>query len=444
MPPSLLLVAALSVGQPDPGRPPAPPTPTLFAADRTSGPGPDANPGPKAEPDPKGATKPKNGDEKSDEKKDENGQKEEEKPPERFALMTALAGTHLGAWLDTNKVTVQGWTELSYTASSVRGSLLPLGFNYLADELLVQQNWLRIERAVDPKAKGPTFGFRSDTILPGSDYRFTIARGLFDDQLTANNGQPRRYGIDPVQLYAQAYDPGVYNGLDLKVGRFFAPYGVESIDTTLNQLPSRSYTFIYNPFTHTGVLATLALDETWTVQSGLVTGSDVFLDPAARPTYVGSVKWAPKDSPDSVQFAAILGSNRYDDREAFHNPHIFDLVYTHKLDDRATYTLEVLYGYTRRVPGVGFANWLGVVNYLTYALADDLSATGRLEFFEDFQGQRTGSEGLYTAVTAGVFYKPESWLWVRPEVRYDHNGESRPFRGRPGLFTAALDVVVRW
>jgi hypothetical protein len=40
-------------------------------------------------------------------------------------------------------------------------------------------------------------------------------------------------------------------------------------------------------------------------------------------------------------------------------------------------------------------------------------------------------------------YKPKSWLWVRPELRLDHN-DNRPFAGDPVLFTAALDVMVKW
>jgi hypothetical protein len=51
---------------------------------------------------------------------------------------------------------------------------------------------------------------------------------------------------------------------------------------------------------------------------------------------------------------------------------------------------------------------------------------------------------LYTGATAGVTFKPRRDLLLRPEVRYDYNDESRPFEGQHGLFTAALDVIVRW
>ena len=57
---------------------------------------------------------------------------------------------------------------------------------------------------------------------------------------------------------------------------------------------------------------------------------------------------------------------------------------------------------------------------------------------------RGGPHPLYTALTAGVAYRPCPSLLIRPELRYDYNEQSRPFQGEKGVFTAALDVVVRW
>jgi hypothetical protein len=363
--------------------------------------------------------------------------------PDRWLLMKALQGTYPGWLLDGHKVQVYGWTEGAFTASSAAPDQLPMGFNYRANEAHVQQHWLRVERPVDQSATTPTFGFRSDTLV-GIDYRFTIARGLFDSQLTDNQGEPNTYGVDPVQFYAEGYFPHIGRGLDVKAGRFFAQFGVESIDTTQNLFVSRSYMFIYNPFTHTGALTTLKLDDTWSVQNGLIAGCDVFLDPASSPHYLGSVKWAPPKGPTSVLFSVILGNGRFDRSEAFHNPQVFDVVVTNKLNERLTSTLEGLYGFTSNVPGIGFANWYGVCHYLNYTLTPRLSAVARLELFDDVQGQRTGFEGLYTALTLGVNYRPLRAVLVRPEVRYDCNNESRPFEGRPDVLTAAIDVVLRW
>lgn len=366
-------------------------------------------------------------------------------PPDRWMLMKSLQGTFPGWLLDSQRLQISGWSHASFTASSAAHEQLPMGFNYRANDFLLQQNWLRIERPVITSGTSePTFGFRSDTILPGTDYRFTLARGLFDRQLTANNGQPNLYGIDPIQFYAEAYFPTIGRGLDIKIGRFFCQYGVESNDAPSNALLSHAYTFIYNPFTHTGIMGTLKLTEAWSVQAGLVLGSDIFIDPADTPTYMGSVKWAPPNGRDSVLFSVILGSGRFDTKHNFHNPEVFDLVYSHKINSRLSYTFEGLYGFTTNVPDVGFANWFGVINYFTCDFTPRLSGTTRLEFFDDLQGNRTGFKGLYTVLTAGLSFRPRRDVIIRPEVRYDYNTDSRPFENRHGLLTAATDIILRW
>ena len=366
-------------------------------------------------------------------------------PPDRWLLMRSLQATWPGWVLDSNRLQISGWTDLSFTASSAGNNQLPMGFNSRANDFLLQQNWLRFERpVVTSGTTEPTFGFRSDTILPGADYRFTAARGLFSGQLTANNGQPNLYGIDPIQFYGEAYFPMIGRGLDVKLGRVFCQYGVEANDAPSNALLSHSYTFIYNPFTHTGIMGTLKLTDTWSVQSGVMMGNDIFIDPAANATYMGSVKWAAPIGRDSVLFSVIVGSGRFDQAQSFHNPEVFDLVYTHKFNPRLNYSFEGLYGFTFNVPGVAFANWFGILNYLTYDFTPRLSATVRSEFFDDVQGQRTGFTGLYATMTAGVQFRPRKAVIIRPEIRYDYNPDSRPFENRHGLFTAATDLIVRW
>jgi hypothetical protein len=365
--------------------------------------------------------------------------------PERWELMKVIQGSYAGWLLDGNRMSISGWTDASFTASSDRHSNLPLGFNYRANEPLLQQNWVRFERTVvTTGTSDPSFGFRFDTILPGSDYRFTLARGIFNAQLTAAGGQPQRYGIDPIQFYGEGYFPTIAQGMDVKVGHFFAIYGVESNAAIDNALWSHANTFINNPFTHTGVLTTTKLTPTWTIQAGLVVGSDDFIGPEDTPTFTGGCKWAPPGGRDSVLVTTIVGAGRYNTNRKFHNPDIFDVVYTHQFNARLSYNLEGLYGFTSNVPEIGRANWAGVINYLTYAFTSRLNGNVRLEFFDDFQGQRTGFAGLYSALTLGFNYHPQSWFIVRPEVRYDYNDSSRPYEDKHGLLTAGFDVILRW
>jgi hypothetical protein len=359
--------------------------------------------------------------------------------------MKALQGTPEGDLLTTNRMSVSGWTDMSFTASADHSSNLPLGFNYLANQFALQQNWLRVQQSVvTTGTTEPTFGFRCDTILPGIDYRFTVSRGLFSGQLTENKGQPNTYGIDPVQFYGEAYLPTVARGMDIKVGRMYCQYGAESIDAPPNPLASHSYLFIYDPFTHTGVVTTTQLTLAWSVQLGVIMGPDVFIDPAASPYSMFSFKWAPPSGRDSVLFSGLLGSGKFNEARQFNNPNVLDLVWTHTFNSRLTYTLDALFGYEIDVPDIGTATWFGMANYLTYRLTPRLAGTARLEFFDDIDGNRTNFKGLYTAVTAGVNFQPHRAIIFRPEVRYDYNSESAPFEGKHGLFTATADVIVRW
>jgi hypothetical protein len=366
-------------------------------------------------------------------------------PPDRWFLMKALQGTWPGAALDAERLSILGWTEVSYTASSVHDNHLPLGFNYLANQFALQQNWLRVERSVVTSGTTePTFGFRSDTILPGIDYRFTLPRGIFNRQLTANDGLPNTYGIDPVQFYVEAYFPTIGRGLDIKIGRMVCQYGVETIDAPPNALASHAYTFIYDPFTQTGIMGTLQLTPAWSVQLGAILGPDVFIDPAASPYGMFSIKWAPPNGRDSVLISGLFGSGRFNQAEQFNNPNIIDLLYVHTFNPRLTYTLDTLFGYQTNIPDIGSATWFSFVNYLTYKLTPRLSSTTRLELFNDVDGNRTGFKGLYTALTVGVTFLLRKDIIFRPEIRYDYNVDSRPFQGQHGVFTATTDLIVRW
>jgi hypothetical protein len=366
-------------------------------------------------------------------------------PPDRWLLMRTLQGTWPGWLLDGSRMSISGWTDLSFTASAATNSNLPMGFNYRANDFAVQQNWIRFERSVVASGTTePTFGFRSDTILPGIDYRFTASRGLLSSQLTANNGQPNIYGIDPVQFYGEAYFPTVVRGLDVKLGRMFCQYGAEAIDAPSNALASHSYTFIYDPFTHTGIMGTLQITPAWSIQLGAVLGPDVFIDPAASPYGMFSVKWAPPNGRNSVLLSGLLGSGRFNAPEQFNNPNIIDLVVIHIFSSRFTYTLDSLAGYETNVPGIGTATWFSAVNYLTWKFTPRLSGTTRLELFDDVAGNRTSFRGLYTALTAGLSFQPRKDIILRPELRYDYNGESRPFENKHGLLTATADAVLRW
>ena len=202
-------------------------------------------------------------------------EEKQEEEAQKFFLMKLLDNRSSGEFLDKSGITIKGYADMNYTASTAKGSNLPMAMNYKANQFLLEQNSIIIEKAVDTNAKEMTWGFTVMGILPGSDYQFTMQTNLMDSQLTDNNGQPNTYGVDAPQFFVETYNPNFAKGLDTKVGRFYTILFNESIDPTQNKLVSRALTFMNNPFTHTGVLTETKLDR-WTFYNGLTCGADVF------------------------------------------------------------------------------------------------------------------------------------------------------------------------
>lgn len=364
-------------------------------------------------------------------------------PPERqWPLMEELQGTWSGDWLDRQGIRISGWAESTYTAASqTRGDLLT-GFNFLPNQYMLQQNWIRIERPIQDEKSN--VGYHLDWILPGTDYRFTLARGLFDGQLTANDGGPNLYGIDPVQFYVDWRIPVVMEGLTVRVGRFFCPYGIDSLAAPENFLACDSYSDFYDPFTVTGVLTTLKLNNTWTVVNGLVLGPDTFIDPVARPTYLGRVENHRPGSPLSWSSTLLLTPGGYNVSEQKNMQSLVDFVWTYNLDSRNRLGGEIVFGWEENVPEIGLATWYGIQAYYRHFTSSQYDWAARVEFFNDIQGQLTGFPGLYTAVTTGINYYPCKALIIRPNLRADVNTDSKPFNGKAALFQAIANVIVRW
>lgn len=332
---------------------------------------------------------------------------------------------------------VEGWVEGGYTGSSARRSNLPYGFNLRADDPTLNQAWIGLEHPMVKDRPGRRAGLRFD-LFAGSDYAFTRARGIFPRQSS-------EIGFDPLQFYVEGHVDGLARGTDVRIGKFSSPIGQEYNAGPSNLLPSHSYSFIYNPFTHTGVYAQTALDDDWTLLNGVATGSDVFVDPAARPTYLNGARWVDHtDTRRSLQLFTILGPARFDVEHGYNHIDVVDLCVTYPLSRRLLFLGHAVHGWEDAVPGLGDVDWTGLVPYLDYTFSGELAATLRLEFFDDDEGNRTGFAGEYRAATLGLRWKAMRWLVVRPELRFDDHPGAAPFEGRGHLTTATLDAFVKW
>ncbi|MFM8275336.1 MAG: outer membrane beta-barrel protein [Gemmata sp.] len=441
---ALVLLTAMTAGQPPADLPrlvPVPPVPQPGAlAQQPSG----------APMQPVTPVPPMNGnangncDEKKEEKKDE---------PKPYALMRLLETTQFGQNLTERGISISGWVQGNYTASSANRNNLPLTFNDRADFWQMNQNYLRIAKEVDPTKQEFQLGFRTDWVLPGTDGRFSVVRGLWDNQLKppgANGALPNYYPIDLFQVYADAFLPNLGpNGSTVRVGRFATHVGYELFQGAETPFLQRSYLFQYNPFTHSGVWVTTGLNDTWTVSNGVSVGTDNFFgDPTNRFTYLGQLKWAPKDGKSTASFNVVLTDNKYQASQAFPLYDVYNFVFTHKFNDNLTYVADATYSNMENAPQsdgtTGFASWYGTAQYLIYKHNDQFTSNFRAEVFDDTKGARTGFRGVYNEFSYGLAYSPTQALIVRPTVRYDYNYTSRPFEGKRDLFTAAMDVIIRY
>ena len=302
----------------------------------------------------------------------------------------------------------------------------------------MNQNFLRIAKSIDTSKQEFQMGGLAELILPGTDARFSAARGLLDKW----GGD---YRIDLFQAYIETFHPNLGpQGTSIKTGKFATLVGYELVQAAETPFLSRSYVFQYDPFTHTGALATTPLNDTWSVSNGLALGSDNFIGAPARLTYLGQLKWAPKEARTNALFNVVVTDPTFDQSGNFPFYNTYNTVITHKINDKLSGVLDATASHMDGVPNVGTAWWYGAAGYAIYKFNDKLTATWRNELFEDNRGVRTGFEGLYYETTLGVTWSPIRCLMLRPCVRYDHNFNSGAFEGKQSLFTACMDAIVRW
>jgi hypothetical protein len=406
----------------------------------------------------------------------------EAKPDDKGYFMNVLDGSSLGSALDSGGIKISGWADMSYTASTRNVSNRPLGWNDRADTALLQQFWVNIEKPIDWSSPEIQQGFKVG-LLYGSDYRYTLIRGLFNSQLKngnldakeANGFEQNIYGGDIPEFYYSLFLPGICGeGTEFRIGRMFSLFGYESNAAVLNPLMSHSYAFISTPFFNTGVQAITKINSNVTVTNMLTNGDDVFFDGSQKWRYQGQLKLTSDDQSQWLALTTSFGEGKFDASqpngpaqkittiglayEPFgrNNGNYFNLVYSNKLTEDFSVALEALYAYQQNVPaaatsspttfggGTGTAHWESVAGYAKYDFSEMCSGIIRAEVFRDAQGTQTGFDGTYYSGTLGLQIKPFSSIMIRPEVRYDYNNDSTPFNGHHGLFTAGADVIFKF
>jgi hypothetical protein len=393
-------------------------------------------------------------------------------------------------------IVIGGWANggITYNATSPSNNFNgPVTFADRSGEFQLNQLNLFIQRAVATEGDSFDIGGRFD-IMFGTDSIFTQAYGVpaydvntlqplnrnhWDLDLLGSNDN-RFYDLALPQAYLEMYAP-IGNGLNIKIGHFYTPIGYETVPAPDNFFYTHAYTMQYGePFTHTGILGNYAVDSNWSVMGGVVTASATGGWDGGWDKQLGNwagiagTTWTSTDKNTSANVSGTYGGTSEHSSQSWG---IYSIVLKHNITDKTHLMLQHDHGYANNVqastPNVD-AEWYGVNTHLTYDVTDTVTAGLRGEWFRDQNGFRVCSPGRvaaatnvidnigtagsyaanflstcsaasYYAFTAGVTWKPTTWLRLRPNVRYDWADGARPFGNlKQDQFLFSTDLTVNF
>ncbi len=366
--------------------------------------------------------------------------------------MTALDGAQ-------GRTKIYGWLEPSVNGSTSSRSNSPEADDAYSNRLELDQAVVYIERLPDTVQQSHVdWGFHL-TAFYGTDYRYTADKGYLSFQLINDHHQ---YGFDPILEYVDVYFPHVAQGMNLRIGRYISIPGIEAQLSPNNYVYSHSLLYAVDPFTDTGVLATIKLSDRWLVQGGITGSHDVALwTPDAKPSGTVCLSYTAATVKDNF-YACANGINT--GKYAYNNTQQYDLTWYHKFAKTWHMATESWYMYERDVPAVGgpvvpekgtngafchagqtecTAPEYAAVNYVQKEVSPHDFFSFRSDFLDDKKGQRTGYQTRYSENTFSWNHWFGSTVQLRPEVRFDHAWDRPGYdNGRhSNQFTAASDLI---
>jgi len=265
--------------------------------------------------------------------------------------------------------------------------------------------------------------------------------------------------------YFDLYIPQVADGLNIRVGRFISVPGIEAQLAPNNYVYTHSLLYSIDPFTDTGIIGTIKLNDRWLVQLALTVSHDVApwtVD--ARPSGTACISYTFNHGNDNIYPCANgLNNGKY----AYNNLQMFDTTWYHKFNATWHLATEAWYMYERDVPNVAgfvplekgangafcspgqarcFAPEWAVVNYVEKQISSTNFVSMRTDFLDDLKGQRTGFKTSYTEGTLMWGHWVGSSILFRPELRFDHSFQARAYdQGtRSSQFQLAMDVIFKF
>jgi hypothetical protein len=425
-------------------------------------------------------------------------------------LMAALGNTTAGQALSDAHIQVYGWINAggNFSSNTVRGGNAPAAYDYNPNTVQLDQAVIYFERLPDTVQKDHVdWGFRIAPIY-GENYRYTTAYGLWSYQLLNQN---KNYGYDVPMAYGEVFIPQVMDGLLLRFGRFISIPDIEAQLAPNNYMYTHSMTYTFDNYTNTGIQATLAATKNWMFQVGYSVGSDTLpwnegktmvnpfpnplypgatmpKDPGATPSGTLGVRWTSDNGNDDINIVAdAINGGQW----GYNNLQWFGLTYYHKFNDQWHISFETYNLHQNNVPNARNPAALAIVAaggtpfspqfipfnapnlaqcnntavlsctasvqtyvaYLSYKASPLDNISYRAEFYDDEQGQRTGTKTRYVETGIGWQHWFSPQIEIRPEVTYYRSLDANAFNGNSNLGIApnknfaligAADIIIHF
>ena len=405
-------------------------------------------------------------------------------------LMAALGNTAVGQAMNDSHIQVYGWINAGGNLSNntVRGGNAPAAYDYNPNTVQLDQAVLYIERLPDTVQKDHIdWGFRIAPIY-GENYRYTTAYGLWSYQLLNHNSNN---GYDMPMAYGEVFIPQIMEGLLIRVGRYISIPDIEAQLAPNNYMYTHSMTYTFDNYTNTGIQSTLALTKNWFFQLGVSVGTEampwhwnatianpfpnplypgntMLKDPGAKPSLTAGVRWTSDTGNDNIYVVADAINNGV---WGYNNLQWYGITYYHKFNDYWHISFESYNLRQNNVMNVNnptmqtaFANGgtpfspqympfnspFGAqcsspvlisctasvqteVIYINYSPDKLNNISTRLEFYNDEQGQRTGTKTRYVEAGLGWQHWFSPQIEIRPEFTFYRSLDAFAFNGNPNL-----------
>jgi len=395
--------------------------------------------------------------------------------PGQYPIMKAIYGanTDWSECIKSSRISFSGWINASGNWSTARNNNVPEVYWIVPNHYELDQLVFKLERYPDTvQTDHIDWGFRA-VALYGMDYRYTMGGGWGSDQLLEHN---LLYGWDPTEVYFNVYIPYFLGGTDIRVGRWIACPDIETQYALDNYMGTHSLLFAVDTYTDTGILLTQRLNEQWTVQAGLHSGTDM------APWYKGSVltgmagiRWVSHDNNDSVYaWVNAVNSGQFRHFQEYGVPlghenfNYFVATWQHRFNKDIHTKFESYYMWERNgelggTPSLGpvkpfgggggdlplipgLSQSYGVLNYTAFAFTKTDYFTLRNEWYKDETGYRQGARGVLTSNSIGLSHYFNDVFVVRPEIGYYRNWTNPNFDNgtKQGIWVYGFDVTLRF